>query len=65
MSSSFFTEFEERSAEQGKPGIKFSRTSKTIPSEQKSFKYPPTPGKPRKVFKALGKKVKTAVEGNI
>lgn len=30
-----------------------------------SWKMPASPGKPRKVFKPLGRKVKTAVQGDV
>jgi len=50
---------------QSVPGLKLRGKGQSVPSEQKSYQFPRPPGKPRKVFKDLGKRVKTAVQGDI
>ena len=65
MASQRHKDVEVDNKRQGVPGPKFRGKNPTIPAEQKAYQFPRPPGKPRKVFKDLGKRVKTAVQGDI
>lgn len=43
-------------------GMPLKRSKTTLPLKEKSFTWPPLPGRPRKVHKPLGRRVKTHVK---
>ena len=63
VGSGDFTEVQNK--KQKVAGPKLRGKSPTIPSEQKSYQHPRPPGRPRKVFRDQGKRVKTATQGDI
>lgn len=63
MASNFFTEFDERLATKTRPRPKVKGTSPEPAWNPTTYPWK-AHGKPRKVHKALGKKVKTTMAGN-
>jgi hypothetical protein len=64
MASSFFTTTRERMDGGAKSTPTFRTATPKVGMQTKTYRHPPSPGTPRKIFKPFGKRIKRGVAGD-